>query len=196
MAASPLAEDVERILAEAGPLPRGRRRPALVMAAGLPGSGKSRFCRELRRRTGAVILESDALRQLLFPQPNHSQAESRRLFTAIHAAIERLLRDGVHAILDATNLAEWQREPVYAIAERTGARLLLVWLEAPRQIVQARLADRCRGADTKDRSRAGLAVYERMRAQVEPIRRPHRVVNTLRGTRAALNAIAEEMELP
>jgi len=196
MAASPLAEDVESILAEVGPLPPPRQRPALVMAAGLPGSGKSRFCRELRRRTGAVTLESDALRQVLFPQPDHSQAESRRLFAAIHAAIERLLQAGVHTILDATNLAEWQREPVYAIADRTGARLVLVWLEAPPRMVQARLADRCRSADTQDRSTAGLAVYERMRAQVEEIRRPHRVIDTSRGTRDALDAIAKEMESP
>jgi len=167
-----------------------------VMAAGLPGSGKSRFCRELRRRTCAVILESDALRQVLFPQPDYSQAESRRLFAAIHAAIERLLQAGVHTILDATNLAEWQREPVYATAERTGARLVLVWLEAPPQIVQARLANRCHGADTQDRSTAGHAVYERMRAQVEEIRRPHRVVDTSRRTQEALDAIAEEMESP
>jgi predicted kinase len=196
MAASPLAEDVERILAEVGPQPPPRQRPALVMAAGLPGSGKSLFCRRLRRRTGAVILESDALRQVLFPQPDHSQAESRRLFRAIHVAIERLLQAGVHIILDATNLAEWQREPVYAIAERTGARLVLVWLQAPPRIVQARLANRRRGADAQGRSTAGLAVYERMRAQVEEIRRPHRVIDTSRGTQEALDAIAEEMESP
>jgi predicted kinase len=196
MAASPLPQDVERILAEVGPLPPPPARPALVMAAGLPGSGKSLFCRELRRRTGAVILESDALRQVLFPQPDHSQAESHHLFTAIHAAIETLLQAGVHTILDATNLAEWQREPVYAIAEKTGARLVLVWLEAPPRTVQARLANRCRGAKTQDRSTAGLAVYERMRGQVEEIRRPHRVVDTSRGTQEVLDAIAAEMESP
>ena len=195
MVVSPLAEDVERILTEVGSLPPPRQRPALVMAAGLPGSGKSRFCRELRRRTRAVILESDALRQVLFPRPDHSQAESRRLFAAIHAAIERLLRAGVHTILDATNLAEWQREPIYAIAERTGARLVLVWFKASPRIVQGRLAVRSGGrADTQDSSTAGLAVYERMRAQVEGIRRPHRVVDTSRGTQEALDAIAEEME--
>jgi predicted kinase len=194
MSASPLSEDIARILAEVGPLPRPHRRPALVMAAGLPGSGKSRFCRELRRRTGAVILESDALRRLLFPQPDHSQGESGRLFAAIHVAMERLLRAGVHIILDATNLTEWQREPVYAIAESTGARLVLVWLEAPREVVQARLADRCHGADPQDRSDAGVAVYERMQAQVDEMRRPHWVVDTSRDTREALDAIAREMK--
>jgi predicted kinase len=194
MRASPLAEDIESILLEVGPLAPSRSRPTLVMAAGLPGSGKSRFCRELRRRTGAVILESDALRQALFGEPDHSYPESRRLFAAIHGAMERLLRAGVHTILDATNLAEWQREPVYAIAARTGARLILVWLKAPPQVVQARLANRYRGADPQDQSTAGLSVYERMRAQIEQIRRPHRVIDTSRRTEEALDAIAEEME--
>ena len=194
MTAKPLARDVESILMEVGPLPPSRPRPALVMAAGLPGSGKSRFCRELRRRTGAVILESDALRRALFGHPDHSQPESRRLFVAIHAAMERLLRAGVHTILDATNLAEWQREPVYAIAERTGARLVLVWLQAPADVAQARLGNRGRGYDRRDQSTAGIAVYERMRAQAEKIQRPHRVVDTSRGTQEALDGIAEEME--
>lgn len=194
MTDAPLPEDIERILVEAGPLAPSGSRPALVMTAGLPGSGKSRFCRELRRRTGAVILESDALRQALFGQPEHSYPESRRLFVAIHGAIERLLWAGAHTILDATNLAEWQREPVYAIAERTGARLILVWLKAPPQVVQARLTDRYRGTDPQDQSTAGLAVYERMRAQVEEIQRPHRVIDTSRRTEEALEAIAEEME--
>ena len=194
MAASLLAEDVDRIMIEVGPLPPSRSRPALVMAAGLPGSGKSRFCRDLSRRSGAIVLESDALRQALFGRPDHSQSESRRLFAAIHGAIGRLLRAGVHTILDATNLAEWQREPVYAIAEREGARLILLWLAAPPRVVQTRLTNRHRGADPSDQSTAGLAVHERMRAQTEKIQRPHRVVDTSRETREVLDVIAEEME--
>jgi predicted kinase len=191
---TPLAKDVERILAEVGPLPPPRPRPALVMTAGLPGSGKSHFCRELRRRTSAVVLESDALRRALFADPDHSPRESRRLFAAIHAVIERLLRAGVHTILDATNLAEWQREPVYAIAERTRARLIPIWLEAPPEVAQRRLEGRRRGTDPLDYSAADHVVYERMRAQAERIQRPHRVVDTSEATREVLDAIAEEME--
>ncbi len=194
MTAPPPAQDVDRVLLEAGPLPASRPRPALVMAAGLPGSGKSRFCRELRQRTGAVILESDALRRTLFGDPDHSQSESRRLFAAIHAAIERLLRDGVPTILDATNLAEWEREPVYAIAESTGARLILVWLEAPPHTVRARLTNRDRQANPHDQSSADLRVYQRMRMRAERIQRPHHVVDTTRDTREALEAIVKEME--
>jgi hypothetical protein len=164
------------------------------MTAGLPGSGKSRFCRELRQRTGAVILESDALRRALFGEPDHSLPESRRLFAAIHAAIERLLGAGIHTILDATNLARWQREPVYAIAERTGARLIPIWLEAPPQVTRARLKGRSRGLDPRDSSTADHAVVRRMRAQVERIQRPHRFVDTSQDTQEVLDAIAEEME--
>ena len=191
---TPLAKDVERILAEVSPLPPPRPRPALVMTAGLPGSGKSHFCRELRRRTGAVVLESDALRRALFAEPDHSPRESRRLFAAIHAVIESLLRAGVHTILDATNLAEWQREPVYAIADRTRARLIPIWLEAPPEVAQQRLEGRSRGMDPRDSSTAGHGVYERMRAQAEQIQRPHRVADTSEATREVLDAIAEEME--
>ena len=74
---------------------RRGRDPALVVISGLPGTGKSQFARELQRRTGAVVLESDALRRLLFEKPSYSWQESRRLFAAIHAVAERLLCEGV-----------------------------------------------------------------------------------------------------
>lgn len=193
-APEPLA-DVERLLSAIGPRPPARARPALVLVSGLPGTGKSRLCRELETRTGAVVLESDAARKLLFPEPDHSYAESRRLFRAIHATIERLLADELPTILDATNLAEWQREPLYAIAARRGARVIIVKVEAPPSLVHRRLARRARRTDA-GASDAGLEIYERMRGQEERIRRLHFVVDTSEDTTSALKAIAKEMELP
>ncbi len=188
--------DVERLLAALGPLPPPSQRPALLLVSGLPGTGKSRFCRQVQARTGAVTLESDALRLELYGEPDYSYGESRRLFSAIHAAIDRLLAEKRPVILDATNLAERHREPLYAMAERHGARLLLVQVVAPPDVVYQRLQGRGRGVDRLDRSQAGVEVYRRMAAGVEEIRRPHRVVDTSQDTEADVVAIVKEMLSP
>ena len=180
-------EDVDEILRSLRPAGPPRSSPALVVVSGLPGTGKSSFCRDLRHRTGAVILESDSLRKLLFPRPSYSWQESRRLFDAIHAAIERLLQGGVSAILDATNLVERHREPLYEIAEIAGARLVLVEVTAPPEVVVSRLASRSGVSD------ADVAVYQRMRRSAEEIGREHFVVDTSQPTRPLLDAISREM---
>src|SRR5262245_56818396 len=86
------AAALESVLAPIRPLPAARQRPArLFVTVGLPGAGKSTFARRLAPAVDAAILESDALRRRLFGIPVHSNAESARLFRAIHAAARRLL---------------------------------------------------------------------------------------------------------
>jgi predicted kinase len=189
----PLADDVERILRHVEPLPPPRPRPALVVLVGLPGAGKTWLATELRRRTGAVTLESDDLRVLLFGRPVYTADESRRLFAAIHAAIGEILRRGAPVILDATNLAESEREPLYGTAEAAGARLVIVRVVAPRWLIHRRLARRTLRLEPS-RSEAGVLVYERMRRRFEPIRRPHFRVDTSRDATAVIDAIVREME--
>lgn len=184
--------DVLKLLQGLPPLPEPVARPVLVVVSGLPGTGKSRFARALAPRLPAAVLESDALRKRLFPQPTHGPEESVRLFAACHALAERLLRQGRSVILDATSLLERHREPLYHIADRTGAKLILVWVEAPPEVVRQRLARRREGDSPEDNSEAGWAVYERMRPQAEPIRRRHFVVDTSRDITSALAKILRE----
>ncbi len=185
--------DIAAILRRCGRLPASRPSPALVALVGLPGSGKSWVAEELRRRAGALVLESDDLRKALFRRPTYRPEESRRLFDAIHAATGELLRRGVPVILDATNLIERERQPLYDIAGSAGARLILVRVVVPRWLVHRRLAHRTLGV-ASSRSEAGVEVYERMRATAEPLRRRHYVVDTSRDTEAKLRQIAAEME--
>jgi DegV family protein with EDD domain len=161
-----------------GPLPAAVEQPALVMLCGLPGSGKSYLAREIAGRYPLAVLNSDALRRTLVRRPAYSQKESARLFSAIHAVIEDLLRRGIPTLLDATNLKEAHRRPVYEIAERTRARLLVVEVRAPEDAIRARLEARRAREDPADISEATVAVYETMRDEAEPIERPHMLVNT------------------
>lgn len=186
--------DVGRILASLPPTGPAGERPALAVLVGLPGTGKTRLARKLRAHTGAVVLESDVLRRLLYHRPSYSKGESRRLFAAVHQAIERLLAEGTSVILDATNVVEAERAPLYDIAHRHGARLVLVQLTAPEALVKQRLARRRPGL--ADHSEAGSAVYEDMRWREETIARPHHIVDTSKPIDRAVMAIAKEMMHP
>ena len=183
--------DVERILAQVAPAPRRSSRPALAVLVGLPGSGKSTVAEVLRARMGCVVLESDALRRLLVARPTYSSTESRRLFEAIHEAIAALLAEGVSVVLDATNVAESERAPLYDIAEQANARLVLVQVTAPEPTIRRRLAGRHENADGG--SDANLDVYERMQSRVEEIQRPHHLVDTSKEVAPVLDAVAKEM---
>lgn len=194
-------DDVARLLAEvrAYPSRRKRSRPAdrratLTVLVGLPASGKSRVAEELRRRTGALVLESDALRRLLFTRRSYSAEESQRLFAAIHSVIDELLAEGASVVLDATNLIEAERAPLYQLAERCDAKLILVQVTAPHSLVRSRMARR--EATGVGRSEADLQVYERMRSQLEEVQRQHHVVDTSQDIEPALAAIAREMTAP
>lgn len=190
----PRHEDLARILAKVRPYASRRKRAALAVLVGLPATGKTRLAEELRSRTGAVVLESDALRRLLFPRRTYSAEESRWLFAAIHRATEQLLADGVSVILDATNLVRAERSPLYDSAERAGASLVIVHVTAPGRVARQRLTRR-ESAGTS-RSEADIRVYERMRLRADEIRRPHHVVDASQETAPALAAIAKEMTQP
>ncbi|MFN3973875.1 MAG: AAA family ATPase [Dehalococcoidia bacterium] len=184
------AEDLDILRASLPPAPAPVAHPYLIVVSGLPGSGKTTFSRRLAQRLPVLLLESDALRKALFPTPTHSLQESARLFRAVHLLIEGFLKKGIPVILDATNLQEVHREPLYAIAERNKAHLVLVWVEAPEEIVRQRLERRSRKEETGDLSDATWEVYQRMRATAERPRRPHFVVDTSRDITPALDKVA------
>jgi predicted kinase len=189
-----LLENARRIEECIQPLPPPRSAAALVVVSGLPGSGKSYFCRRLASRYPIARLESDALRKVLFGQPTHAPEESRRLFAACHYVLDRLLGAGISALLDATNLREAHRRQLYAIADGHRAKLVLVSLRAPAAVVEERLVARARRADPEDLSDAGPEVYERMRSLSEPIGRPHIVVDTSADIEPAVDAVLRELE--
>ncbi|MBI2860424.1 MAG: ATP-binding protein [Chloroflexi bacterium] len=188
------ASDAKLLADSLGQLPEPEVQPAFVVVSGLPGSGKSYFCRKLAERAPFLILESDVLRKALFPRPSYTPDENTRLFQGVHHLIEDLLKRSIPVILDATNLSEQHRERLYSIAERLDARLILVRVEAPQELVRERLTARTAGKDRESRSEAGWNVYQKMRPAVQKIRRRHYVVDTSRDITPVIDKIVREIE--
>ena len=191
MEQSQLAADVGRLAESLEQLPEPVAKPALVAVSGLPGTGKSYFCSKLAERLPLAVLESDALRKVLFSPPSYSSKESSHLFRAVHHLIERLLRKGISLIFDATNLSERHREYLYSIAERLDIKLVLVRVEAPPQVVQGRLE--ARREDSGSKSDANWAVYQRMKTSAQKISRKHYAVDTSQDITPVLDKIVKEM---
>ncbi|MFA5054895.1 MAG: ATP-binding protein [Dehalococcoidia bacterium] len=188
-----LTSDVKKLKDSLGVLPEPSVNPALIVVSGLPGSGKSYFSRRLAERLPLPIIESDAMRQVLAPKPTYSAAESERLFSACHTLIGDLLRKGVSLIFDATNLIEYHREQLYRIADKAYAKLILVRMEAPPELVQQRMERRRNGDDPNDKSDADWHVYKKMTATAERIRRNHLAVDSSRDIAPAIEKIVREV---
>lgn len=187
-----LEQDLQKLWQSLGSLPEPVVRPAFIVVSGLPGTGKTHFCQQLRQRLSAIILESDALRKILFPQPTYSPKESSYLFRLCHLLIDKLLSRGIPVILDATNLSERNREFLYSIAEKQKAKLILVRVEAPPDVVKERLQSRRYDPQTK--SDADWEVYQRMKSSVDRIRRQHLAVDTSRDITPVIEKIVKEVE--
>jgi predicted kinase len=168
--------------------------PVLILMSGLPGSGKSFLSEQVCAELPCVIIESDRVRKVLFPQPTYSAAESAIIHRTCRQLMRHLLKKGVRVIFDATNLVEFQRELLYSLAERCGAQLLIVRTVAPEAIVRKRLEHRqaIRGS-TSD---ADWQVYRRMSQSEQPIRHPYLCIDTSQDIHEAVSRIVKAARRP
>ena len=147
-----------------------RSRPVLVLMCGLSGSGKTWLSERFMAALPAIRVRSDVERKRLFGleetaasgsgigagiyTPEASAATYERLFTLAQGLLEA--RHNV--ILDAAFLKKEQRDAARAVATRANLDTVLVYPEAPADVLRARLAKRATLRD--EASEADLAVLE------------------------------------
>jgi len=144
-----------------------------VWLTGLPASGKSTIARNLRKELAArgvnvAVLESDALRKILTPNPGYGDLE-REAFYGAMAYIGRLLTGhGVSVIFDATANRRAYRDK----ARSEIPRFLEVHVDCPLPV--------CESRDPKGiyrRAREGKAPnVPGVQAEYEPPLRPDLVI--------------------
>jgi aminoglycoside phosphotransferase family enzyme/predicted kinase len=142
--------------------------PTLTAVGGRSGSGKSRHARRiapgLGARPGAVVLRSDEIRKRLWgraplqrlPAEAYARDESLRVYGSMFDAARACLAAGRAVVLDAAFLDPAERARAEALAQAAGVAFEGVWMEAPPEVLRARVAAR-----TGDASDADAAVLER-----------------------------------
>ena len=163
------------------------------MLVGLPGTGKSRLARRLGAALDAQVVESDRVPKQLFAEPRYTGGEHAAVYGWCHTVLRSALVVGRSVIFDATNLEERVRRRVYDIADACNAQLAIIWVTCPPAMVQERMLRRQDRLDEDDLSDADWWVYLSLRRKVEPIRRPHVVVNTAAGLESLFDRMIERL---
>lgn len=167
--AQTLRADFARYLELALSYTRTRRR-RLLIACGLPGSGKSRLSYRLREELPLIHLRSDVERKRLFGLGELARTTSRLdrgiyfpratdwTYQRLHRLADGILASGYDVLVDATFLARPRREHFEALARQHRAGFAILVLDAPLEILRERVSRRL--AHGGDVSEADLSVLE------------------------------------
>lgn len=157
--------------------------PARLLAiGGRSGTGKSSLAEVLAPRLGeapgAVVLRSDVIRKRLFgrraderlPPEAYTAEVSIRVFEHIAKRAVVLLAAGWTVIVDGVYGRAEQRQQIEAVAQAVGLPFTGVWLEAPEEVLLARVDGR-----VGDASDADVAVVRQQRDMLGPDAGWHRI---------------------
>ncbi|MCW1907739.1 MAG: ATP-binding protein [Candidatus Saccharibacteria bacterium] len=112
--------------------------PTLYMLLGYPGSGKTTTALELAKLTGAEMIWEDKERKEMFGRPTFTHDENLTLHTSLNDRTASLLKSGKSVIYDTSFNGYADRERMYAIAELTGAKTILLWVVTDRETAKQR----------------------------------------------------------
>lgn len=160
------------------------RRPLLLITHGVSGSGKSHQARLLAQALGWLHIRSDVERLRLFGRwgepcgvplqgDPYAPAVSETLYLQrLSDCSAEALAAGLSLICDATFLQAWQRRHFRELAERLGARFVILSCPCPPELARSRIASRRRRGG--DPSEADAAVLESQLTTLQPLQEDER----------------------
>ena len=152
------------------------RKPCLLLAVGLPGTGKSTLARHLAKSAGLSLIRSDVIRKELAGIPTeentppalqptiYSQDWTERTYAECLRRAEHLLFNGQRVIVDATFREDRHRQLFLDTAAKWAVPSALFVCQANPQTIRQRLE--ARHGDASD---ADWSVYQHLAASWEDL---------------------------
>jgi predicted kinase len=141
----------------------------IVIAVGLPGSGKSTYFAKL----GVHAISSDAIRLQLVDDETDQTIHARVFATVRYLLRERLKLGRPVTYVDATNLTPKERKPYVKIAREYGCEIEALYFDVPLEICKARNAKR--GRVVPDSAMDAMAAKLRRPTTAEGFSRLHEI---------------------
>jgi aminoglycoside phosphotransferase family enzyme/predicted kinase len=136
--------------------------PVLCAVGGRSGSGKSTFARilapHLGRCPGAVVLRTDEIRKRLcgagplepLPKEAYDNRVTKRVYRRLFEEAEACLEAGQAVVLDAVFMRPAELDEAAALAKSCNVPFAGAWLDAPAEVLRARVAARTNDASDAD----------------------------------------------
>ncbi len=152
--------------------PTAANEALLILVIGLPGTGKTTFSRALAAALDALHLNTDIIRAQTGNRGRYDAHTKREVYRLLLEQATETLRAGRTVIVDGTFYLADLRQPFFELAENTGTPLHWIELEADEAVIRARTSRQ------RPFSEADFNVYQRIKAEYEPLTDRHLTLRT------------------
>lgn len=143
----------------------------LFLMLGYPGAGKTTTAKIIHELSGAEHLWADHERRERFGEPTYAHEETLKLYGELNKVVEKLLQGGKSVIFDTNFNFYKDRKHLRSIAANNGAKSILVWVRAPKEIAKQRaVVDAHKHHHTRILGHMPESHFERIAEGLEP---PH-----------------------
>jgi hypothetical protein len=152
-----------------------KRRPAVIVTHGLPGSGKTTFAQYALQQLGAIRIRSDTERKRLFGlgmlensrdlgEDIYSARATQRTYARLRHLARGILEAGYPVIVDAAFLMRDERDQFRELAQHMSLPFAIASLQTSAAALHERIRTRRNDASEADRT-----VLEKLQADQQPL---------------------------
>lgn len=164
-------------------------RPRLLVVCGVPGVGKTTVSEYVADEWNATLYRTDVVRKELFPDPEYTSAESRRVYEEVLGRGRTTLAAGTDVVLDGTFRTRELRSEAAEIGTTVDAAVQFLKVECDTAVVKERIATRDGPSD------AEFEEHMVLREQFQPLEREHVAVDNSGSCEETRRQLAERLAI-